>query len=168
MFLNESDIYNDTQNIISTVIERLNENYYDSNVTDHAEYLINQSHDIFNQKALVDWLQGEDLEDEDYRSELASWTVESLENLASELRDSDEAAHEWADSDERVIYTGRAIEYYQDNTNAVEERAVIYGAGGDISEQITAGVYGCIYDDHLSELNALADDIESYDAAEFL
>lgn len=165
---NESTVYNDTQNIISTVIERLNENYYDSNVTDHAEYLINESHDIFNQKVLVEWLMDKDLSDDEYHDELEAWVTESLESLANELRDSEEVAHEWADSDQRVIYTYKTIEYYQDNTNAVEERAAIYGVGGDISEQITAGVYGCIYDDHLSELNALANDIESYDAEDFI
>lgn len=168
MILNEIDILNDTTCIIDTVVERVNESYYDSNVTDHAEYLINESHDIFNQKALVEWLMDKDLSDHEYHDELEAWVTESLESLANGLRDSEEVAHEWADSDQRVIYTYKAIEYYQDNTNAVEERAAIYGVGGDITEQITAGVYGCIYDDHLSELNALANDIESYDAEDFI
>lgn len=162
---NESTVYNDTARIIETVKEKIKSEGYDSMVIDHAEYLMGN---LFNQKGLVEWLITEDLTDDDYRSELESWTQDSLEYLADELHNSDDAAHEWADSDGRVIYTGRAIEYYQDHTNEVEEKAEEYGATGDISEQIIAGVYGCIYDDYMQELNGLADDIENYDPEDFI
>lgn len=165
---NESTVYNDTARIIEAIKEQINSEVYDSMVIDHAEYLINESHDIFNQKGLVEWLIDEDLTDEDYRSELESWTQDSLEYLADELRNSDEAAHDWADGDQRVIYTGQAIEYYQEHTNEVEEKSEEYGATGDISERITLGVYGCIYSDYVEELNDLAADIESYDAEDFI
>lgn len=165
---NESTVYNDTARIIEAIKEQINSEVYDSMVIDHAEYLINESHDIFNQKGLVEWLIDEDLTDEDYRSELEVWTQDSLEYLADELRNSDDAAHEWADGDQRVIYTSQAIEYYQEHTNEVEEKSEELCATGDISERITLGVYGCIYSDYVEELNDLAADIESYDAEDFI
>lgn len=164
----ESTVYNDTTRIIETVKEKIKSEGYDSMVIEHAEYLINESHDIFNQKGLVKWLMDEDLTDEDYRSELESWTQDNLEYLADELRNCDYAAHEWADGDQRVIYTGQSIDYYQDHFNEVEEKAEELCATGSISERITLGVYGCIADDYMEELNGLADDIESYDAEDFI
>lgn len=168
MIRTESDIYNETARIIEAVKEMINSEAYDSMVIDHAEYLIEQSRDIFNQKALVEWLSDEDLTDEDYRSELESWTQESLEYLADELRNCDDAAHEWADGDQRVIYTGQAIEYYQEHTNEVEEKSEELCATGDISERIALGVYGCLVQEYTEDLNDLAADIESYDAEDFI
>lgn len=165
MIRNEMDILNDTNRIIGAVKEQIKGEGYDSNVIDHAEYLMGN---LFNQKGLAEWLQAEDLTDEEYRSELEVWIQDNLEDLASELRNSDDAAHEWADSDQRVIYTGQAIDYYQEHTNEVEEKSEEYGATGDISERITLGVYGCIYSDYVEELNDLAADIESYDAEDFI
>lgn len=164
----ESTVYNDTTRIIETVKEKIKSEGYDSMVIEHAEYLINESHDIFNQKGLVKWLMDEDLTDEDYRSELESWTQDNLEYLADELRNCDYAAHEWADSDYRVIYPSDGIEYYQKHTNEVEEKAEELCATGDISERIALGVYGCLVADYMEELNGLADDIESYDAEDFI
>lgn len=165
---NESIVYNDTTRIIEAIKEKTKSEGYDSMVIEHAEYLINESHDIFNQKGLVKWLMDEDLTDEEYRSELEVWIQDNLEDLANELHNSDDAAHEWADGDQRVIYTGQAIDYYQEHTNEVEEKSEEYGATGDISERITLGVYGCIYSDYVEELNDLAADIESYDAEDFI
>ena len=162
---NESIVYNDIARIIEAIKEKIKSEVYDFMVIDHAEYLIGN---LFNQKGLVGWLMTEDLTDEEYRSELESWTQESLENLASELHNSDNAAHEWADGDQRVIYTGQSIDYYQDHFNEVEEKAEELCATGSISERITLGVYGCIADDYMEELNGLADDIESYDAEDFI
>lgn len=161
----ESTIYNDTARIIEAIKEQIKSEGYDSMVIDHAEYLMGN---LFNQKALVGWLNDEDLTDEDYRSELESWAADGLEDLASELRSSDDEAREWADSDQRVIYTGQAIDYYQEHTSEVEEKSEEYGATGDISERITLGVYGCIYSDYVEELNDLAADIESYDTEDFI
>lgn len=162
---NESTVYNDTTRIIEAIKEQINSEVYDSMVIDHAEYLMGN---LFNQETLVEWLSENDLTDEEYRSELEVWIQDNLEDLASELHNSDDAAHEWADGDQRVIYTHKAIEYYQDNTNAVEDAAAEFGIGGDISEQISAGVYGCICNDYMEELNGLADDIESYNAEDFI
>ena len=164
----ESTVYNDTTRIIETVKEKIKSEGYDSMVIEHAEYLINESHDIFNQKGLVKWLMDKDLTDEEYRSELESWIQDNLEDLASELHNSDDAAHEWADSDGRVIYTHKAIAFYEDRMTEVEAEAAELCADGDISAQITAGVYGVIRNDYMEELNGLADDIESYDAEDFI
>lgn len=162
---NESTVYNDTTRIIEAIKEQIKSEVYDSMVIDHAEYLMGN---LFNQKALVEWLMDKDLTDEEYRSELESWIQDNLEDLASELHNSDDAAHEWADSDGRVIYPSDGIEYYQKHTNEVEEKAEELCATGDISERIALGVYGCLVADYMEELNGLADDIESYDAEDFI
>ncbi len=162
---NESTVYNDTTRIIEAIKEKINSEVYDSMVIDHAEYLMGN---LFDQETLVEWLITEDLTDEEYRSELAVWIQENLEDLASELHNSDDAAHEWADGDERVIYTHKAIAFYEDRTAEVEAEAEELCADGDISAQITAGVYGVIRNDYMEELNGLADDIESYDPEDFI
>ena len=162
---NESTVYNDTTRILEVIKEQIKSEVYDSMVIDHAEYLMGN---LFNQKALVEWLMDKDLTDEEYRSELESWTQDSLEYLADELRNCDYAAHEWADGDYRVIYPSDGIEYYQKHTNEVEEKAEELCATGDISERITLGVYGCLVADYMEELNGLADDIESYDPEDFI
>lgn len=162
---NESTVYNDTTRIIEAIKEQIKSEVYDFMVIDHAEYLMGN---LFNQKGLVGWLMTEDLTDEEYRSELESWIQENLEDLASELHNSDDAAHEWADSDGRVIYTHKAIAFYEDRTAEVEAEAEELCEDGSISDQITAGVYGVIRNDYMEELNGLADDIESYDAEDFI
>lgn len=161
----ESTVYNDTTRIIEVIKEQIKSEVYDSMVIYHAEYLMGN---LFNQKALVEWLMDKDLTDEEYRSELESWTQDNLEYLADELRNCDYAAHEWADGDYRVIYPSDGIEYYQKHTNEVEEKAEELCATGDISERIALGVYGCLVAEFMEELNDLADDIESYDAEDFI
>lgn len=165
MIRSEADILNDTTRIIEAIKEQIKSEAYDMMVTDHAEDLMGN---LFGQKALVEWLINEDLTDEDYRFELESWTQNGLEDLASELHNSDEAAHEWADSDGRVIYTYKALAFYEDRMDEVEAEAEELCATGNISDQITAGVYGVIRNDYMEELNGLADDIESYDAEDFI
>ena len=162
---NESIVYNDIARIIEAIKEKIKSEVYDFMVIDHAEYLIGN---LFNQKGLVGWLMTEDLTDEEYRSELESWIQDNLEDLANELHNSDDAAHEWADSDGRVIYTHKAIAFYEDRTAEVEAEAEELCEGGSISDQITAGVYGVIRNDYMEELNGLADDIESYDPEDFI
>lgn len=165
MILNETDILNDTCRIIEAIKEQIKSEVYDSMVIDHAEYLMDN---LFDQETLVEWLSEKDLTDEEYRSELAVWIQENLEDLASELHNSDDVAHECADGDERVIYTHKAIAFYEDRTAEVEAEVEELCAGGSISDQITAGVYGVIRNDYMEELNGLADDIESYDAEDFI
>lgn len=138
---------------------------------DHFDYWLNYNVDHHFGEAFVSTLETEKLwqEGEELREAIENAVDLALCDLAQAFEDDmDMIAHEAADADQRVIYTGQYVDYFTRNSRCEEicEEQGLTSTPEDPYSHMQAAVYYALQEEISSELQDNLAALESIDASD--